>query len=98
MTKISDEERVARGHEAERLLGSHVFKEALEGMRERAIERWRESASPADREEEWRFVRVIDEVERLLLVAVRQGAAAAKRAEESTRRKERLRRAIRGVV
>lgn len=79
--KLSDDELELRGRQAKSVLSMAVVREALDGMRERAMERWIGHVATAEREEEWRFVRTIDEFERLLEVAMKQGQAVAKRHE-----------------
>ena len=90
MKKLSDEERERRGRQAQAVLENELVREAIDGMRARAIERWRGHANVAEREEEWRFVRTVDEFERLLDVAIRAGQEVARMTEERARSRARM--------
>jgi hypothetical protein len=81
---------VRRGLRAQEILSDPMVVEAFTTLREGAIERWKRHNRPEEREEEWRYLRLVDALELHLSRVLATG-----RAEEE---RSRLAKSVRKIV
>ena len=75
---MTKEQEVSRGARAKQLTDDPLFKEAITTIRENLTRKWTES-DPKDkdgREEVYRYLKVLSEVERFFLTVIQSGQIA----------------------